>query len=143
MMDEGALRVMQGFGKFLPMPSFAPYVYEKVRAKEAEARSTSAVIRTEVQISPNGDSVDEMPPPTPTKSNQAEKVRNLFGTFLKGLKEIFLIKQLFVVFVLFWLSANAGLISAILIRRRWRANQSPGVKSFGLIVILFDIDPLT
>ena len=97
MMDEGALRVMQGFGKFLPMPSFAPYVYEKVRAKEAEARSTSAVIRTEVQISPNGDSVDEMPPPTPTKSNQAEKVRNLFGTFLKGLKEIFLIKQLIVV----------------------------------------------
>ena len=80
MMDEGALRVMQGFGKFLPMPSFAPYVYEKVRAKEAEARSTSAVIRTEVQISPNGDSVDEMPPPTPTKSNQAEKVFTLsFG----------------------------------------------------------------
>lgn len=76
MLDEGALRVMQGFGKFLPMPSFAPYVYEKVRAKEAEARSTSAVIRTEVQISPNGNSVEEMPLPTPTKSTQAEKAKS-------------------------------------------------------------------
>ena len=45
---EGQLRVMQGFGKFLPMAPFAPHVYEKVRAKEAEARSTTAVIRAEV-----------------------------------------------------------------------------------------------
>ena len=46
--DEGQVRVMQGFGKFLPMAPFAPHVYEKVRAKEAEARSTTAVIRSEV-----------------------------------------------------------------------------------------------
>merc|ERR1719510_426917 len=72
-MDEGQLRVMQGFGKFLAMPTFAPYVYEKVRAKEAEARSTNAVIRAS-----NGNSTDDLdeadiPPPTPTKSNKAEK----------------------------------------------------------------------
>ena len=47
---EGQLRVMQGFGKFLPMAPFAPHVYEKVRAKEAEARSTTAVIRAEVRL---------------------------------------------------------------------------------------------
>ena len=75
--DEGQLRVMQGFGKFLPMPVFAPHVYEKVRAKEAEARSTSAVIRTELSMSPNGNSADEsMPPPTPTKPTQAEKAKS-------------------------------------------------------------------
>jgi len=72
-MDEGALRVMQGFGKFLPLPTFAPHVYEKVRAREAEARSASAVIRTESKSSTNGNSVEDIPPPTPTKSTQAAK----------------------------------------------------------------------
>ena len=41
---------MQGFGKFLPMAPFAAHVYEKIRAKEAESRSTTAVIRAEVSI---------------------------------------------------------------------------------------------
>merc|ERR1719510_1727656 len=72
-MDEGQLRVMQGFGKFLPMSAFAPHVYEKVRANEAKARATSAVIRAEIPSSSNGNSVEEMPPPTPTKPAQAEK----------------------------------------------------------------------
>lgn len=71
--DEGQLRVMQGFGKFLPMAPFAPHVYEKVRAKEAEARSTTAVIRAEINVASNGNSAEEMPPPTPTKSDKAEK----------------------------------------------------------------------
>ena len=34
--DEGQLRVMQGFGKFLPMSAFAPHVYELVRKNEAK-----------------------------------------------------------------------------------------------------------
>ena len=34
--DEGQLRVMQGFGKFLPMSAFAPQVYELVRKNEAK-----------------------------------------------------------------------------------------------------------
>lgn len=71
--DEGQLRVMQGFGKFLPMAPFAPHVFEKVRAKEAEARSTTAVIRAEVDVASNGNSVEDMPPPTPNKSGKAEK----------------------------------------------------------------------
>ena len=70
-MDEGQLRAMQGFGKFLPMAPFAPHVYEKVRAKEAAARSSTAVIRAEVAS--NGSTPEEIPPPTPVKSNKAEK----------------------------------------------------------------------
>ena len=67
------LNTFTGFGKFLPMAPFAPHVYEKVRAKEAEARSTTAVIRAEVDMATNGNSVEEMPPPTPNKSGKAEK----------------------------------------------------------------------
>ena len=73
-MDEGQLRVMQGYGKFLTLAPFAPHVYEKVRAKEAEARSTSAVIRAETgSENSNGNSVEDIPPPTPVKSTKAER----------------------------------------------------------------------
>merc|ERR1712029_1192305 len=37
-MDEGQLRVMQGYGKFIALPPYGAHVYEKVRAKEAEMR---------------------------------------------------------------------------------------------------------
>ena len=62
---------MQGYGKYLPMAPFAPHVYEKIRAKEAESRSAQAVIRAEVAS--NGSTPEEIPPPTPVKSNKAEK----------------------------------------------------------------------
>jgi hypothetical protein len=71
--DDGQLRVSQGIGKFLPLLPFAPHVFEKVRAKEAGARSASAVIRSEVNIASNGNSEADIPPPTPTKSDKAEK----------------------------------------------------------------------
>ena len=47
--DEGHLRAMQGLGKFVALPPFAPIVFEKVRAREAasiEARSMRPVVRT-------------------------------------------------------------------------------------------------
>lgn len=71
-MDEGQLRVMQGYGKFIPLAPFGAHVYEKVRAKEAEMRSTTAVIRNE-SLPSNGNSIEAVPPPTPVKSNKAEK----------------------------------------------------------------------
>ncbi len=73
-MDEGQLRVMQGYGKFIALPPYGAHVYEKVRAKEAEMRSATAVIRSSSESLPsNGNSVEAVPPPTPVKSDKAEK----------------------------------------------------------------------
>ena len=47
--DEGQLRAMQGLGKFVALPTFAPSVYEKVRAREAaavELRTMRPVVRS-------------------------------------------------------------------------------------------------
>ena len=41
MIDEGQVRVMQGFGRFEPLPPFCPHVYAAVRARE-EAEATSS-----------------------------------------------------------------------------------------------------
>jgi len=38
--DEGNLRAMQGLGKFVALPTFAPAVFEKVRAREAAELTT-------------------------------------------------------------------------------------------------------
>lgn len=73
-MDEGQLRVMQGYGKFIALPPYGAHVYEKVRAKEAEMRSATAVIRSSSESLPsNGNSAEAVPPPTPVRSNKAEK----------------------------------------------------------------------
>ena len=47
--DECNLRAMQGLGKFVPLPTFAPIVFEKVRAREAaavELRTMRPVVRS-------------------------------------------------------------------------------------------------
>ena len=74
-MDEGQLRVMQGYGNFTPLAPFGAHVFEKVRAKEAEMRSTTAsVVRSDTSLpASNGNSAEVLPPPTPVKSNKAEK----------------------------------------------------------------------
>ena len=42
MIDEGQVRVMQGFGRFEPLPPFCPHVYAAVRAREAAAEAAHA-----------------------------------------------------------------------------------------------------
>ncbi len=71
--DEGQLRAMQGFGLFIPVAPYPPEVYEKIRAREAAAREASAVIRANPPVASNGNSVEDVPPPTPKKSEHAEK----------------------------------------------------------------------
>ena len=89
MVDEGRVRVMQGFGKFVPLPPNAPFVYDKVRSNaEVELAGAQPVVRSEDDMAipatngkaaqesnGSGDSQgdDEIPPPTPKKSEQAER----------------------------------------------------------------------
>lgn len=73
MVDEGQIRVMQGFGRFLPLKPFSAFVYDKVRAKE-EADAMPRVERSlnDMEISTNGNGAGgDIPPPTPPKVNYA------------------------------------------------------------------------
>lgn len=57
MVDDGAIRVMQGFGSFIPLPPFSPFVYDKVKAKEErDLLPRQSVARTEedMVVSTNG-----------------------------------------------------------------------------------------
>eukprot|EP00094_Tigriopus_californicus_P000025 TCALIF_00025-PA protein Name:"Similar to DPYS Dihydropyrimidinase (Homo sapiens)" AED:0.05 eAED:0.05 QI:11/0/0/1/0.8/0.83/6/0/1031 len=69
--DDGQIRVMQGAGRFLPLPPFAKHVYDKVTAKEeADNHFPTGVARTETDMAiMNG---GDIPPPTPPKQDQAE-----------------------------------------------------------------------
>ena len=71
MVDEGQIRVMQGFGQFIPLSPFNDYVYDKVRDKEMRDAEPRPVIRADEPVtSSNGNGI---PPPTPVVSDQAER----------------------------------------------------------------------
>ena len=86
MVDEGRVRVMQGFGRFIPVSPFAPHIYEKIRARQEESISLSGVqpvIRSEAdmeipsKLSTNGsgdhNAHDGIPSPERKKSEQPER----------------------------------------------------------------------
>lgn len=87
MVDEGRIRVMQGFGRFLPLAPFSPHIFEKVHARKEDSINLSLVqpvIRSEAdmeipsKMASNGASGDhetenEIPSPEPKKSDKAEK----------------------------------------------------------------------
>lgn len=84
MVDEGRVRVMQGFGRFIPLSPFATHIFEKVRARQEDSVSLSVVqpvIRSDadmeiVKRETNGrrhEEVDEIPSPERKKSEQAER----------------------------------------------------------------------
>ena len=71
---EPMVRLAGGIPKFIALAPFGAHVYEKVRSKEAEMRSATAVVRSDSSLpESNGNSVEAVPPPTPVKSNKAEK----------------------------------------------------------------------
>ncbi len=70
MVDDGQLRIMQGFGRFLPIAPFSSHVYDLVREKEMADAAPRAVERDQEEMTINGSSGD-IPPPTPPKTNQA------------------------------------------------------------------------
>ena len=61
MIDEGQVRVMQGFGRFEPLPPFCPHVYAAVRARE-EATSSGIQRSEEDMAITNGGSEGEIIP---------------------------------------------------------------------------------
>ena len=74
--DEGQIRVMQGFGRFLPVEPYAPFVYDQVRAKEMSDAEPMAVDRSaaDMEVMTNGGGnggAGDIPPPTPPKTDQA------------------------------------------------------------------------
>ena len=75
--DEGQIRVMQGFGRFVPLAPFAAHVYDRVRAKEADNAAARAVVRAEAPLTTTNGSGSSgngaIPPPTPPKSAQPER----------------------------------------------------------------------
>ena len=84
--DEGRVRVMQGFGRFIPLSPFASHVYEKVRARQECSTSLAMVqpvIRSEADMeiakpiangnSGNHEETDGIPSPERKKSEQAER----------------------------------------------------------------------
>ena len=84
--DEGRVRVMQGFGRFIPLSPFASHVYEKVRARQECSTSLAMVqpvIRSEADMeiakpitngnSGNHEEADGIPSPERKKSEQAER----------------------------------------------------------------------
>jgi len=96
MVDEGRVRVMQGFGKFVPLAPNPSFVYDKVRAKEAgelDLARAQPVARSGVDMeipagaatngkahhdestngSGDGADGDGIPTPTPKKSDQPER----------------------------------------------------------------------
>ena len=61
MIDEGQVRVMQGFGRFEPLPPFCPHVYAAVRAREGA--TSSGIQRSEEDMAiTNGGSEGEIIP---------------------------------------------------------------------------------
>lgn len=72
MIDEGLMRCMQGFGNYLPLAPFAPYVYDKVARREEAAKdeANGVVERTENDMAiVNG---GDIPPLEPVKPDQPE-----------------------------------------------------------------------
>ena len=63
MIDEGQVRVMQGFGRFEPLPPFCPHVYSAVRAREEAEAAPRGTERSEEDMAiTNGGSEGEIPP---------------------------------------------------------------------------------
>ena len=63
MIDEGQVRVMQGFGRFEPLPPFCPHVYAAVRAREAALEGGGGIQRSEEDMAiTNGGSEGEIIP---------------------------------------------------------------------------------
>lgn len=85
MVDEGRIRCMQGFGRFIPLSPFASHIFEKVRARQDASASLSIVqpvIRSEADMeilkretngNGNHKEIDEIPSPERKKSEQAER----------------------------------------------------------------------
>ena len=85
MVDEGRIRCMQGFGRFIPLSPFASHIFEKIRARQEDSGSLSTVqpvIRSDAdmeilkgQTNGNGNhkEIDEIPSPERKKSEQAER----------------------------------------------------------------------
>jgi len=88
MVDEGRVRVMQGFGKFVPLESNAAYIYDRVRAKadrDNEVAGAQPVARSNEDMQlpvtanggdkENGDASHEedLPSPAPKKLEQPER----------------------------------------------------------------------
>ncbi len=71
--DDGQIRVMQGFGNFLPVAPHAAFVYDKVQEKEMSDAAPRAVERNEsdMEVMTNGGPGGDIPPPTPPKTDQA------------------------------------------------------------------------
>jgi hypothetical protein len=72
-LDEGTFRPMQGFGQYVAVPPFSPFIYDKVREAK-ESVKIRPVARTQQDMAVvNG--TEDIPPPTPpvekeTASNQ-------------------------------------------------------------------------
>ena len=63
MVDEGQIRVMQGFGRFEPLPPFCPHVYSAVKAREEADAAPRGIERSEEDMAiTNGGSEGEIPP---------------------------------------------------------------------------------
>ena len=63
MIDEGHIRVMQGFGRFEPLAPFCPHVYSAVKAREEADAAPRGIERSEEDMAiTNGGSEGEIPP---------------------------------------------------------------------------------
>ncbi len=78
MIDDGQLRVMQGFGRFEPLAPFCPAVYDAIKAKE-DKELPKGIERSEEDMNNmngsngNGESSEEMPPIPKAVTNVAER----------------------------------------------------------------------
>ena len=68
-LDEDNLKVLQGYGRFLPLSPYPAHVYEKIKAREDSMFNFHPVERKDEEILINGD----IPPPAPAISFQPEK----------------------------------------------------------------------
>lgn len=68
-LDEDNLKVLQGYGRFLPLSPYPAHVYEKIKAREDNMFNFHPVERKDEDILINGD----IPPPAPAISFQPEK----------------------------------------------------------------------
>merc|ERR1712008_113722 len=62
-LDEDNLKVLQGYGRFLPLSPYPSHVYEKIKAREDSMFNFHPVERKD----------EEIPPPAPAISFQPEK----------------------------------------------------------------------
>lgn len=72
MVDEGQVRVMQGFGSYIPLPPFCKFIYDQVREKEMSDAEPRAVTRSP-QPDPISNGNSSIPPPTPPNSSQPQR----------------------------------------------------------------------